>query len=74
MHSEVLAQTDTLQIFSQHYHVGKIRSGLQCIIPRIKFLKKDFLKTPNAAYKLYFRCTVRLVTLTSQFSPGPYIF
>lgn len=44
MHSEVLAQTDTLQIFSQHYHVGKIRSGLQCIIPRIKFLKKDFLK------------------------------
>lgn len=59
MHSEVLTQTDTLQIFSQHYHVGKIRSGLQCIIPRIKFLKKDFLKTPNAAYKLYFRCTVR---------------
>lgn len=44
MHSEVLAQTDTLQIFSQHYHVGKIRSGLQCIIPMIKFLKKDFFK------------------------------
>lgn len=74
MHSEVLAQTDTLQIFFNIIMLEKIRSGLQCIIPRIKFLKKDFLKTPNAAYKLYFRCTVRLVTLTSQFIPGPYIF
>lgn len=44
MHSEVLAQTDTLQIFFNIIMLEKIRSGLQCIIPRIKFLKKDFLK------------------------------
>lgn len=44
MHSEVLAQTDTLQIFFNIIMLEKIRSGLQCIIPMIKFLKKDFFK------------------------------
>lgn len=44
MHSEVLTKTDTLQIFFNIIMLEKIRSGLQCIIPRIKFLKKDFLK------------------------------
>lgn len=44
MHSEVLTLTDTLQIFFNIIMLEKIRSGLQCIIPRIKFLKKDFFK------------------------------
>lgn len=44
MHSEVLAQTDTLQIFFNIIMLEKIRSGLQCIIAMIKFLKKDFFK------------------------------
>lgn len=44
MHSEVLAQTDTLQIFFNIIMLEKIRSGLQFIIPMIKFLKKDFFK------------------------------
>lgn len=44
MHSEVLTLTDTLQIFFNIIMLEKIRSGLQCIIPMIKFLKKDFFK------------------------------
>lgn len=75
MHSEVLAQTDTLQIFFNIiYHVGKNQVWFAMHNTQDKIFKERFFKTPNAAYKLYFRCTVRLVTLTSQFSPGPYIF